>query len=339
MPLRLAALPGHIARAETMTTSQSAAAGAGHWRWGAQELWAQLEPKLPGLSVEVLARAPSTNSVLLERARIAPNARNSGFGSLPDEAKHVGRRQADMLPCLLVAEHQTAGRGRLGRGWRSARGASLTFSLALPFAPIDWSGLSLAVGVALACTLQPEATPSTPRLALKWPNDLWLTPSAEQGPPADGSLGRKLGGVLIETLVSGRQRLAVIGVGLNIAPLPEPLPIDLHGRLASLSEIDPDATAPATLARVAMPLVEALQTFEREGFAAFADRYAARDMLRGQAVRTTAADAPEGTARGVDAQGALLIETADGLLHAISSGEVSVRPASGPDTIASTETL
>ncbi|MEO8123328.1 MAG: biotin--[acetyl-CoA-carboxylase] ligase [Burkholderiales bacterium] len=318
-----------------MTTSRSAAAGTGHWRWGAQELWALLEPKLPGLSVEVLARAPSTNTVLLERARIAPNARNSGFDSLPDESDRVGRRQADMQPCLLVAEHQTAGRGRLGRGWRSARGASLTFSLALPLAPSDWSGLSLAVGVALAYALQPEATPSTPRLALKWPNDLWLTPPAEQGPPADGSLGRKLGGVLIETLLSGRQRLAVIGIGLNIAALPEPLPLDLHGRLASIAEIYPDATAPATLARVALPLVEALQTFEREGFAAFADRYAVRDMLRGEAVRTTAADMPEGTARGVDVNGALLIETADGVLHAISSGEVSVRPASGPDTIPS----
>lgn len=318
-----------------MTVRPSAAIGTGHWRWGAQELWAQLEPKLPGLSVEVLARAPSTNSVLLERARIAPNARNSGFDSLPDESDRVGRRQADMQPCLLVAEHQTAGRGRLGRGWRSARGASLTFSLALPLGPIDWSGLSLAVGVALADALQGEAIASMPRLALKWPNDLWLIPPPSEGPPADGSLGRKLGGVLIETLLSGRQRLAVIGIGLNIQALPEPLPADLHGRLASLSEIDPGATAPATLTRVALPLVEALQTFEREGFAAFAQAYAAHDMLRDQAVRTTAADTPEGIARGVDAQGALLIETSDGALHAIASGEVSVRPASGPDTIPS----
>lgn len=336
MPLRLAALPGHDARAETMI--RSAVSLAGHWHWGAQELWAQLEPKLPGLSVEVLARVPSTNTVLLERARIAPKARNSGFGTLPQQSDRIGRRQADMLPCLLIAEHQTAGRGRLGRGWRSARGASLTFSLALPLAPSDWSGLSLAVGVALADALQPEVTRSAPRIALKWPNDLWLIPSAEHGPPADGSLGRKLGGVLIETLLSDRQRLAVIGVGLNIETLPEPLPLDLHGRLASLSEIDSNATAPAALARVALPLVEALQTFEREGFAAFAERYAARDMLRDQPVRTTAADTPQGIARGVDAHGALLIETAGGV-QAIVSGEVSVRPAASPDTIAPSETL
>jgi len=335
VPLRHAALPGHDARAETMTAARGTVPSAGgRWHWDAQALWAQLEPRLPELSVEVLARAPSTNTVLLERARVAPHARDGGGGRAAETGERVGRRQADMQPCLLVAEHQTAGRGRLGRGWRSARGASLTFSLALPLTPADWSGLSLAVGVALADALQPEAAPSTPSIALKWPNDLWLAPPAEQGPPADGSLGRKLGGILIETLARGSQRLAVIGVGLNVAPLPEPLPVDLHGRMASIAEIDPGANAPAVLARVALPLVEALHNFERDGFAAFAERFAARDLLRDQAVRTTAADAPEGTARGVDAHGALLIDTADGR-HAITSGEVSVRPAGGPDTIPS----
>ncbi len=312
-------------------TARAAPAAGGQWQWNAPALWAQLETRLPGLSVEVLARAPSTNTVLLERARAAPNGRGL---DTPGATDRVGRRQADMQPCLLVAEHQTAGRGRLGRGWRSARGASLTFSLALPLAPADWSGLSLAVGVALADALQPATAPTLPSIVLKWPNDLWLAPPADQGPPADGSLGRKLGGILIETLASGRQRLAVIGVGLNVAPLPEPLPADLHGRMASLAEIDPGASAPAVLARIALPLVDALQAFERDGFAPFAARYAARDVLCGQPVRTTAAGAPEGTARGVDAHGALLVDAADGR-HTIASGEVSVRPAFGPDTIPS----
>lgn len=334
MPLRDAAVPGNDARAEAMTAVRSATPDAGPLSWGAHALWEQLEPRLPGLSVEVLARTASTNSVLLERARIAPGTRSGGptEGAPGAQAERAGRRQADMQPGLLVAEHQHGGRGRNGRGWRSARGASLTFSLALPLAPTDWSGLSLAVGVALADALQPEAGASVPRLALKWPNDLWLIPPADQGPPPDGSLGRKLGGILIETLASGRQRLAVIGVGLNILPLPEPLPVELHGRIASLSEIDPAASAPATLARIALPLVEALQRFEREGFGAFAERYAARDMLLGQELRTTSAAAPAGTARGVDAGGALLLETGDGM-HALVSGEVSVRSAADPDTI------
>ena len=67
-----------------------------------------------------------------------------------------GRRSMDTQPCLLVAEQQLRGRGRVGRSWQSRAGASLTFSLALPLSPVDWSGRSLAVGVALAGALEPS---------------------------------------------------------------------------------------------------------------------------------------------------------------------------------------
>ena len=113
-----------------------------------------------------------------------------------------------LAPRALVAERQTAGRGRLGRTWESTPGASLTFSLAWPFAAgIDLSGLSLAVGVALAETLDPRPGAAL-RIGLKWPNDLWLVGSAEPG--------RKLGGVLIETVARGAGRVAVIGIGINL---------------------------------------------------------------------------------------------------------------------------
>jgi BirA family biotin operon repressor/biotin-[acetyl-CoA-carboxylase] ligase len=296
-------------------------------RWGTQALWEQLSPLLPGLGVEVLARCASTNSELLERARIVPRAMTSQQSDAAEFDQRVGRRQADTQPCLLVAEHQMAGRGRLGRGWRSAQGdASLTFSLALPLAPRDWSGLSLVVGVALARALQPEAGDAPWRLGLKWPNDLWLV-AGPAAAAAEGAVagGRKLGGVLIETLSAGNRRLAVVGVGLNITPMPGPLPSDLQGRLGYLRELDPHATAPAALARVALPLVKALKTFEREGFAAFAEDFAALDLLRGEAVTTTDPRAPQGIVRGVDGQGGLRVETADGV-QVINSGEVSVRP-------------
>jgi len=291
-----------------------------HRLWGAQALWAELEPLLPGLSVEVLARAASTNSELLERARIAAPAPPANPGHSRDAAGRVGRRHADTQPCLLVAERQTAGRGRVGRAWRASPGASLTFSLALPLAPRDWSGLSLVVGVALAEALQARS-PGALRLCVKWPNDLWLI-----APESGAAGGRKLGGVLIETLAAGSQRLAVIGVGFNVTPLPGPLPADLQGRIGCLREVEPRANAPDTLARVALPLVQALKTFEREGFGAFAERYAALDILRGERVATTDPRTPNGVARGVDGQGGLRVETADGQ-HVISSGEVSVRPA------------
>ncbi len=268
-----------------------------HWDTGA--LHALLDPVLPGLSVEVVARTVSTNTDLLERARVAE------------------------APCLRVAEQQTGGRGRQGRVWHSAAGVSLTFSLALPLQVTDWSGLSLAVGVALADALDPRADAAHPHIGLKWPNDLWLMNGARAG--------GKLGGILIETVAAGAARLAVIGIGLNVQPLDVSDRVDASAAgtgVASLHELDPAASAPAVLHRVALPLALALRRFEREGFAAFAARFAARDLLRGRPVRTTHPGVPEGVAQGVSAQGALLVQTSTGL-ESVSSGEISVRLNTG----------
>lgn len=257
-------------------------------QWPAERLWEELSPLEPAISIEVAAEIGSTNTELLERAR-----------------------RGDTSPCLLVAEHQTAGRGRQGRGWQSAPGDSLTFSLGLPYAPREWSGLSLAVGVAVAEALHEQ-------VKLKWPNDLWLVD--------DHGSGRKLGGILIETLAlpAGEpQRHVVIGIGLNIA-LPAATG-DARNAPAALRELDGQLTAPAAWARIAPPLWRAVKAFEIDGFGPFAERYAARDLLRGRAVQTTHADATEGIAAGVDAHGALLVHTAAGMRR-IESGEVSVRP-------------
>jgi len=299
-------------------------------RWGAEALWEQLTPQLPGLSVEVVARISSTNTALLERARIVtPPAEDGDLAQVRRsvESTAFGRRAADLQPCLLVAEHQTHGRGRQGRVWQAAPGASLTFSLALPLAPKDWSGLSLAVGVALAEALDPPRSASADstgqgtgtgtqaghRVGVKWPNDLWLL---------DGQGGgRKLGGILIETVAAGTRRLAVIGVGLNVMPMSTS---DVSTGYACLQEIDPSATAPGTLSRIAKPLVEALRRFEREGFASFAQAFAARDMLFGRPVLTTHPEVPEGIAAGLAPDGSLLVRTDQGMRE-VGSGEVSVR--------------
>ncbi len=272
--------------------------------WGAQALWQQLTPLLPGVAVEVLARTDSTNTALLQRAR------HSG-----------GRRGDDLQACLLVAEQQTRGRGRNGRSWQSSPGRSLTFSLALPMQVADWSGLSLAVGVALAQALDPVAPGAAPRLMLKWPNDLWL----RDDPGGTSGGGRKLGGVLIETMAVPGARFVVVGIGLNVLPQAQGGALEgLDTGFACLHELDDSLTAPRTLARVALPLVQALQRFEREGFAPDVDAFARRDLLRGCPVTTTAADVPEGVADGVDTDGALRV-TAAGRVHRVVAGEVSVR--------------
>jgi BirA family biotin operon repressor/biotin-[acetyl-CoA-carboxylase] ligase len=293
-------------------------------RWGAEALWEQLTPQLPGLSVEVVARISSTNTALLERARIAsPPGDDVEAAQVRQsvESRSFGRRAADLQPCLLVAEHQTHGRGRQGRVWQAAPGASLTFSLALPLAPKEWAGLSLAVGVALADALDPlpfvdaagSDADSAPVIRVKWPNDLWLVHGS-------GS-GRKLGGILIETVAAGSRRLAVIGVGLNVLPMPG----DTASNYASLQEIDSHATAPQVLSRIAKPLVEGVRLFEREGFAPFAQSFARRDLLGGRLVHTTHPEVPEGRAEGLSPEGALLVRTPAGELKEVNSGEVSVR--------------
>ncbi len=311
--------------------------------WNAERLYHQLSRCVPNLGVEVVAQIGSTNTALLERARVTQ--RPAGEVDLdalrrrPD-GMSFGRRDADYQPALLVAEHQTHGRGRQGRSWQAEPGASLTFSLAMALGPTDWSGFSLAVGVALAEALDPTAGRDTagaatgrPWIGIKWPNDLWLMP-----PRGEPGAGRKLGGLLIETVPAGALRLAVVGVGLNVQPMALDASQAASG-FACLQELDSDASAPGALHRVALPLVEALLQFSRGGFAAFADRFARRDVLRGCTVQTGVAVHPDsagevakaqsltGVADGVAGHGALRVITPDGV-HEVISGEVSVRVSS-----------
>lgn len=275
--------------------------GHHHGHWGIQPLWESLNPLLPGLSIEVVDRIASTNGALVERLREAGRGARDAHGR--------GLRSDDTRPTLLVAVDQTQGRGRLGRAWQSSAGASLTFSLSLALERADWSGLSLAVGVAIAGALDPSGT----RIGLKWPNDLWLRQD-----------GRKLGGVLIEAIGLGDHRMAVIGVGLNVQPVP--LGAHVAESAACLGEIDPQLTPASALARLMPALARALLRFEQEGFAGFEAAYAERDLLRGGAVVTTDPACPRGEAIGVDADGGLRVRDDAGAEHRILSGEVSVRP-------------
>ena len=305
--------------------------GPDHLEWGAEALWQALAPVMPGLSVEVLTSCGSTNAVLLDRIRgINPARRHEWHPPGPMPAG-PGRRQGDIQPSLLVAEHQTQGRGRQGKTWQSTAGASLTVSLAVALSPTDWSGLSLAVGLALADALDPPRPDHALRLGLKWPNDLLLLDAPDPARPdaapgrAAGRMGRKLGGILIETVMAGPCRMAVIGVGLNVLPQATDA---LSWGYGCLQELDDTLSAPATLHRVMAPLARALQGFEQAGFAQFQAGFSGRDVLLGQQVSTTLPGLPEGRADGVDASGTLWLQ-ADGQRLPVASGEVSVRLAPG----------
>ncbi len=215
--------------------------------------------------------------------------------------------------CLL-AECQTAGRGRRGRPWISPFGGQLILSLywrldeGMPAA----MGLSLVVGVALVEALEACGYPG---VRLKWPNDLYLN-------------GRKLAGILVEmsATVGGACHL-VVGVGLNLT-LPHHSGEQIDQPWTDLASLGggPIERQALTVA-VIRQLRQALTAFEQAGLAPFMPRWNRLDQFRDQRVRLQMGErVQEGIARGIDAQGALQLETAAGL-QSIIGGELSLRPA------------
>jgi len=270
--------------------------------WPAEDIWQSCVPLLPALTVEVLKEVDSTNSELMRRARAG---------------------QTD--PVFLVAESQTAGRGRLGRQWHAQAGDALTFSLGLMLHPADWSGLSLAVGLSVVESLDPQGVLG---LGLKWPNDIWVLHTPKHW--------TKLAGILIETATTQKdERYCVIGVGINIAkPNAQDLSVPGIG-LRDLSEeaaaktsateaVFAPPTAPQALALIARPLLAAVLAFESKGFAPSQAAFQQRDVLRDMPV--TLSDGRQGVARGVDNTGVLRVETPQGM-QLIHSAEVRVRPS------------
>lgn len=249
----------------------------------------------------------------LSRAHLAAALAPLGLGLFYRPALDSTQEEAKRLlaagvaaPFLVIAEWQSAGRGRWGRRWLSPPLSALLLTLATPIAraPADLAGLAPALGVALA-----EALIATGGgdIRVKWPNDLLKG-------------GRKLGGVLVEVLPRGAQGVIVlVGFGLNVRPeaaQAAPVPAACWAE----DGLCPDRTA--LLLRLVPALDAAIAEFAREGFAPFRARFASLDALAGQTVSVHAAGGRiEGRALGLNQQGALLLATASGQV-AVSTGEV-----------------
>ncbi|GLQ49371.1 biotin--[acetyl-CoA-carboxylase] ligase [Dyella flava] len=216
---------------------------------------------------------------------------------------------------IVMAETQTAGRGRRGRTWLSPPGLNLYVSCLKRFEAgfAALSGLSLATGVIVLRALHALGIDGA---RLKWPNDVL----------ADGG---KLAGILVE--LSGEYQgpcAAIVGIGLNLRLTPALR--EQAGQavcdLASLADgVPPDRNHMA--AALITSLVEGLDQFEREGFAAFIDEYAGHDALCGIPLRiSSAAGEFDGMGAGIDARGALQVQTANGM-QCIDSADVTVRRA------------
>ena len=219
---------------------------------------------------------------------------------------------------VLLAEYQTAGRGRRGRTWIAPPGGAICLSLNWTFreVPADLGALGLVIGV---CSLRALESVGVTRARLKWPNDLLVD-------------DRKLGGILIELRAeSGGPACVVIGVGLNVS-----LGAALLQSIAETGVAPTDLVA-AGLSRLARNEVAAslvgeyvrgLLDFEKQGLRPFGEEWRQADALRGRPVTVSALEGTtKGLARGIDLHGALLVETPHGLKKFIS-GDVSVRATS-----------
>jgi BirA family biotin operon repressor/biotin-[acetyl-CoA-carboxylase] ligase len=254
-----------------------------------------LGPLARRFDIDILDSCDSTNAVLLARAEAcAPSG------------------------TVVITHEQTAGRGRRGRAWFASPGASLAFSLLWRFAPgTAPAGLSLAVGLAVANALEKVSagthSAGTGDTALKWPNDILRG-------------GRKLGGILVE-LQPGAPHAAVIGIGINLH-LPAGMPEDLRAACAALCAVGEAADENALYAALLAELLATLEQFAASGFAPLREAWLARHAFQDADVLLTADFGPAraGICRGVDSDGALLLES-DGRVERILSGEVSLRPA------------
>jgi BirA family transcriptional regulator, biotin operon repressor / biotin---[acetyl-CoA-carboxylase] ligase len=216
---------------------------------------------------------------------------------------------------VCMAELQHAGRGRLGRRWIAAFGGGLAMSVGWTCSDVvrTLPALSLGVGVAVARAL---TRAGASRIKLKWPNDIWFE-------------DRKLGGVLIELRAeAGGPAHVVIGVGVNVS-LPAEARREIETSGAAAAAVTDACAAPASRNLVAGAILDELLSmlvqYERFGFAAFRDAWTALDGLYGRAAQVVVGDsAVSGIARGVDADGALLLETKGGLQRFVS-GEASLR--------------
>ncbi|MFZ2266117.1 MAG: biotin--[acetyl-CoA-carboxylase] ligase [Azonexus sp.] len=214
---------------------------------------------------------------------------------------------------VLVADRQSAGRGRRGRQWLSSPEASLTFSVLWRFtgSPARLAGLSLAVGVALARAVDNLGASG---VCLKWPNDVLLR---------QGDAYAKLAGILIELSSDRRGTQAVIGIGLNLLPPAGDLPQPAAGLSQALST---PAERHVVLAAILSALAGVLDAFAAEGFSAIKGEWQQRHAWQGEAVSVLGEGEPPlpGRCLGADDDGALLLETAAGIQR-IFSGDVSLR--------------
>ncbi|MGW6653672.1 biotin--acetyl-CoA-carboxylase ligase [Streptomyces sp. CB02130] len=258
-----------------------------------------LRPDALWTSLEVVESTGSTNTDLAERARAGAAAEGT----------------------VLVAEEQTAGRGRLERSWTAPPRSGLFFSVCLEPGDIPverWGWVPLLAGVAAATGLAKSAGVD---MSLKWPNDLLVSVEGEE---------RKTGGILGEFAGDG----IVVGLGINVSLRADELPAPTAGSLALAGAISTDRE---TLLRAVLRSVEHWYGAWKAagGDAAASGLQAAYAAGCATLDRRVRAELPGGAslvgeAVAIDGDGRLVLSTEDGLQQPVSAGDiVHLRGAAG----------
>lgn len=224
----------------------------------------------------------------------------ASIGSTNDRALELAAQGARPFT-VVVADEQTNGRGRRGATWHSPAGLGLWMSAVLP-ADASPRWLPLVVGLAVAEAIE-DATGAV-GVGIKWPNDLLLR-------------GRKVGGILCESAPGA----VVAGVGVNLRAPAAGFPGALAGTATALDMEGAKSLAASRLAGLILDGLERRSSPDSTGLGRAAlEELRARDVLAGRRVQTE--EQGPGTARGIDPEGALLLERPDGSRVPVSSGSV-----------------
>ncbi len=262
----------------------------------------------------------------LTRLELAPLLSTSDLGcevlafdelpSTNEEAMRLGRAGA-RHGTIVVAERQTAGKGRRGRSWSSPPGVNLHLSAILrPELPAARAPeLTLVAAVALCETLREAGVEAR----IKWPNDVEAS-------------GRKLAGILTELHADGdRVGFVVLGLGVNLNVAVADLPEELHGIATSARELRGEPVPRALFCAALLTRLETwLDTHDLSGFEPVLARWRELSSTLGRPVRVSEADrVVEGVAEDVAPDGALLVRTAAGVERVVAGDVVTLRPSGG----------
>jgi BirA family biotin operon repressor/biotin-[acetyl-CoA-carboxylase] ligase len=260
---------------------------------------------------------PPLNVRVLRRALIRPGSLWTSIDVLPEVASTNAvltglAKQSSNSGQVVIAEHQTAGRGRLGRVWTAPARSGLTLSVLFRPTGVEtsrWSWIPLLTGLAVAAALRTEARVPA---ALKWPNDVIIG-------------DRKVAGLLVERVdKAGRPPAAVIGLGLNVSLRSSELPVP---QATSLAIEDAATTDRTVLARGILRALEGLLTqWQHRGGdpqQGLQTAYSKACATLGQCVHVTmpSGETHRGEAVGIDVSGQLLVRTHRGAL-ALGAGDV-----------------